>query len=149
MPAAQVYVQVTYPAPREHESYGYVVVPDASGSVELAVPPPGTGAEVVLIALADGHLPAVLGSVAADTFWDDATAHAGGSFLAFGVTLQPGEFEVPDGAGVAVVDSPAGAPAASRGDSSGDPGTGPVIVVVGVLAAAATVGRRVGRTRRA
>lgn len=91
MPVARVYAQVTYPAPREHESYGYVVVPDASGSVELAVPPPGTGAEVVLIALADGHLPAVLGSVAA----------------------------------------------------------GPVIVVVGVLAAAATVGRRVGRTRRA
>lgn len=147
VPATQVYVQVTYPAPREHESYGYVVVPDASGSVELAVPPPGTGAEVVLIALADGHLPAVLGSVVADTFWDDATAHAGGPFLAFGATLQPGEFEIPDGAGVAVVASPAEAPAASRGDTSDDPGTGPVIVVVGVLAAAATVGRRIGRTR--
>jgi hypothetical protein len=152
---AQIYAQVTYPAGARERSYGYVVVPDANGSVQLAVPPPGTGANVALVAVAAGHQPILVGSVEADTFWDDVEAHQGQAFLSFSATMQPGEFEIPTGDG----SPPGAAPGAvassidtgtgSTASGGGGPGVGSIAVVAIGLAGAGLAGRRLARPRPA
>jgi hypothetical protein len=99
---AAVYVQVDYPGDQAGLSYGTVAAVDADGTVAVPVPPPGSGATVTLIALADGRKPAVLAVLPADTYWDDAIANAGRPFLSFSATMSPGDIELPDLSGLPV-----------------------------------------------
>ncbi len=153
--AAQVYAQVAYPAPNEHRSYGYVVVVDDGGKVQLAIPPPGSGATVVLVAIADDHQPTVLGTIPADSFWQQAEAQHGASFLSFAATLPPGEFEIPDGTGTPTAVAPGStlpATGATGGgtstDSSGSSSGGTsALVIIGGLGIAGFLGWRLSRPR--
>jgi hypothetical protein len=84
---AEVIVNVIFPgALNDTAGYGYVAT-KVDGRAALAVPAPGTGATLALIAVADGYEPALLGTVEADRFWVDAESHRGDSFLAFSATL--------------------------------------------------------------
>jgi hypothetical protein len=146
--ASQVYAHVSYPVGERERSYGYVLAPSPDGTVQLAVPPPGSGAIVTLVGIAPDHIPTILGTIAADTFWDEAMARKGEPFLTFRATLPAGEFELPTGEG----DPPASAPTStnppdttpssspSRNDGVGLGSVG--IVAVGLVAAGALGWRR-------
>jgi len=136
---AQVVAQVIYPAPNQDRSYGYLVTPDAGGSVSLTVPPPTSGATVVLIAIADGHDPAVLGSLDAAQFWADATKAGGTSFLSFSATLQPGDFSIPTGAAAPIAASPSSAKGGTSATS--------IFILIGGLLLGAVVGIAFGKRR--
>ena len=94
-----VYLQVDYPLDQATSSYGTSGVVADDGTVAVPVPPPGSGATVTLIALADKFAPRVLGTIAADDYWTRAVASGGASFLTFAATLDPGDFVLPDLAG--------------------------------------------------
>ncbi|MCU1365687.1 MAG: hypothetical protein JWN39_1326, partial [Ilumatobacteraceae bacterium] len=138
IPGAQVYAQVIYPAPDQDQSYGYTVIPDADGTVQLSVPPPTSLATVVLIGIADGHAPRVLGTIEPAKFWAQASTTAG-PFLSFAATLPAGDLTIPTGTRSV---SPA---------SSADDGVGAqsVVILVAGLAIAAVGGALFGRRRRA
>ncbi len=82
---------VTFPEPNEAASYSYVADPDAEGKVPVAVPAEGSGGRVTLIATAESHLPDVVAELDEQSFWAEAREHAGESFLAYDVELEPGE----------------------------------------------------------
>jgi hypothetical protein len=76
---------------RRDSGYALLVDPDAEGMVQLPVPPPGSGAQLSVIALADGHQPARALQVDPERFWPEAEMHAGRSFLSASVELKAGE----------------------------------------------------------
>lgn len=145
---AQVLAQVSYPAPHEDQSYGYVLTPDADGSVMLAVPPPESGATITLIAVADGHTPAVIGTLDAATYWKQATVSST-SFLSFHGTLQKGDLTIPTGKGPST-----GSPGSGRGSGAGGAHGGGIgamsaLILIAGLLIAVMVGAILGRRRRA
>jgi hypothetical protein len=88
---ATALVQVDFPDPDGDASFAMLVNPDAHGLVALPVPPPGSGAKVSVIMLADGHQPAPALEVDPDTFWPEAERNPGQSFLSASVVLEPGD----------------------------------------------------------
>ncbi|MCU1398575.1 MAG: hypothetical protein JWN62_1684 [Acidimicrobiales bacterium] len=136
IPDAQVYAQVIYPAPDQDQSYGYTVTPGADGTVELTVPPPTSLATVVLIGIADGHAPRVIGTIQPAEFWAQASA-TDAPFLSFSTTLPAGDLTIPDGT------------SASR-SSAPDDGVGlqSIIILAAGLVIAAAAGVLLGRRRR-
>jgi hypothetical protein len=147
---AHVYVQVRYPTGQSDQEYGYLLAPDETGHIEVVVPPPDSGASLVLIALADGHEPRVLGTIEADAFWQRSDAAEDQPFLSFTATLPDGDFTFPSGEGAtpaARPSTPTSAGAATTGGGSGsDGGNGLLVAVViaGVVAlgGALLLGRR-------
>lgn len=97
---AHVQVQVIYDEPFLGRSYSYELAPDEDGTVEVAVPPPDQPASVHVIAVAEGHLPALIASWRSDAFWEAAEANGFQPFLALEADLQEGElFADEDGGG--------------------------------------------------
>jgi hypothetical protein len=76
---------------RRDSGYALLVEPDAEGMVQLPVPPPGSGAQLSVIALADSHKPARALQVDPERFWPEAERNAGRSFLSANVKLEAGE----------------------------------------------------------
>lgn len=148
IPGAMVVAQVVVPAPNQDLSYGYVVEPDENGSVTLSVPAPDSGATVVLMAVADGHDPAVLGTIDPPTFWADAVTHTE-PFLSFTATLQPGELSIPTGIGNGPVDTTTGAGGPTATGDTGDdsPPVSAIAILIAGLALAVVAGIVIGRRR--
>lgn len=94
--AASFVAFVDFPAPNEGDGYSYEVEADDEDRVTMVVPPEGSGGTVTLMAMADGYLPEVVAEVGEQTFWEDARAHPGESFLSFDVALEPGEVSLDD-----------------------------------------------------
>lgn len=143
---ADVFAQVLYPEDQRESSYGYLVVPDEDGHVTVAVPPAGSGATVILIALADGYTPTVLGEVDAATFWKDAATQAG-SFLSFDAQLDKGDFELPQNPlTIAYGDNAPG----SRSSAHKAQGVGvlSVVILIGGIAVSVLIGLGLSRRRR-
>jgi hypothetical protein len=141
-----------------------VVVPQ-NGQVMLAMPSAESGATVTLIGLADGYTPAVLGEVEAKAFWEQA-ASTQTPFLSFSAAMQPGDFTIPNGEGepppttslpVVTTAMPAAATtvaadgvttvAASAGDDDSGLGTGPIVLIVLLLAVLGWLGYTVTHGR--
>jgi hypothetical protein len=55
------------------------------------MPPPEYGGTASLTALADGYLPAVVGVIETETFWEEAEEAAWEPFLSFDVDMERGE----------------------------------------------------------
>jgi hypothetical protein len=100
---ATALVQVDFPEPDDGASFAMLVEPDAQGMVALPVPPPGSGATLSVIMLADGHEPAAALEVDPDTFWPQAEESAGVSFLTASVEMEPGEVLLGAGSGTGSV----------------------------------------------
>ncbi len=96
---ATALVQVDLPGPDGDASFAVLVDPDAQGLVALPVPPPGSGARVSVIMLADGHRPTLALRVDPDTFWQKAERNPGRSFLSASVVLVPGDVLLGAGSG--------------------------------------------------
>ena len=96
---ATALVQVDIPGPDGDASFAMLVTPDAKGLVALPVPPPGSGARLSVIMLADGHEPAPALEVDPDTFWPKAERNPGRSFLSASVVMEPGDVFLGAGAG--------------------------------------------------
>lgn len=89
--SAAVIAFVDDPAQPER-GYSYV-----AGNTDAPVTvwvPEAEGTSVTLMALADGHLPEVIGTVESESFWEEAHATPDTSFLSFDVTLQEGEVDL-------------------------------------------------------
>jgi hypothetical protein len=74
-------------------SYASAVDP-RDGSFGVLVPPAETDATVTLVAVAPGYVPKVIGEVRAGSFWKEAAANPGKSFLSFDVRLDPGSVRI-------------------------------------------------------
>jgi hypothetical protein len=149
IPDAEVYAQVVYPAPSQGSSYGYTVVPDELGAVSVSVPDPNSGAMVVLIAVANGHMPRVLGTIDPTTFWTDAATHDG-PFLSYSATLPTGDLTIPTGAGgdpTSAGSSSGSASGASKGKAASR-STSSIAILIAGLVIPAFVGVALGRRRR-
>jgi hypothetical protein len=88
---ARVHVQIALPEPNQFHGYSYVAVPDDDGRVHVSMPPPEYGGTASLTALADGYLPAVVGVIETETFWEEAEEAAWEPFLSFDVDMERGE----------------------------------------------------------
>jgi hypothetical protein len=86
--AATALVQVSFPAPDESRSFGYLAELDPRGFVEVVAPPPGSGATVSVTMLAAGREPALAGVISADRFWRLAEAHPGEPFLRLSAVVR-------------------------------------------------------------
>ena len=139
--ATDALVNITFAAPHEHRSYGYVMRLEAGGRALIAAPPQGFEATVTVVALADGYLPAIAGRFAAADLWALWEQNPGQQVLSLSVAMQPGGIE--DG------DAPEAVEAASGG-GGGLPGwlyaliSGSIVTALGY----GLVFARYGRGRR-
>lgn len=97
-------VYVVYPGQRHDLSYSYTAAADAKGRIPLAMPPADSGAQVMVVASAEGHLPKTIATIKASKFWADAAQHDGKAFLAIDAKLQRGEIEIAGSGDVVVAD---------------------------------------------
>ena len=143
----QVYAQVIYPAPNQDHSYGYTVVPDANGAVTLTVPDPKSGATIVLVAIADGHTPTVLGTIDPIAFWAEAATHDG-PFLSFTATLPTGDLTIPTGEGAGPdSDQPSSAGTTNGSEDGGGTSAASIAILVIAVLVAVVLGVLLGRRR--
>jgi hypothetical protein len=106
----------------------------------------------VLIALAEGREPRVLGTVEADAFWQESEANGDQPFLRFTATLPEGDLTFPSGEGAPVArpatPTSGGPGGTDGGGTSSDGGNGTLIAVVVVGAAALAGALLLGRRRQ-
>lgn len=92
---ATALVHTAYPKPDERLSTSYVTAPDKDGRITVSVPQPETDATVTVVALADGRIPRILGTVQATDFWDEVDSGDGEPFLEFKGTMRTGDIQAP------------------------------------------------------
>lgn len=71
---AALVVQTWLPEAVSGENYSYIAERNGDGQYQVAVPPEGHGAKVIIGVLADGHEPELLATIDADEFWANVLA---------------------------------------------------------------------------